>query len=360
MISAILAVALGPQVLSGSLESAKEPQAAVTQDGRFVVTFGSKDVIFEVHETKPGVWSTPKEIAQIPGLALGMRRGPRIAIGGKTWVVAASQHNPDNSGDLIAYTSSDEGKTWTGPTRINDQKGSAGEGLDGIAASPLGDFAAVWLDSRNGSGQVEGAITRNPATDWHENRLVYRAPNGPVCPCCHPSVAWSEGSFKAMWRNSVDGNRDLYAGSLAGGTATKLGQGSWKLDACPMDGGALAVDSKGQIQAIWRRENSIFLSDLDGGKEQEIGKGVQPWMSGDWVVWLERRGGKLRAVKIGSEWIIEMDAQADDPVVAVAITRPMAFWASGGKVMGAELRDPGIHRIRLIGRRLTVSSTIVP
>lgn len=354
MISAILAVALGPQVLSGSLESAKEPQAAVTQDGRFVVTFGTKDAIFEVHETKPGTWTAPKEIAQIPGLALGMRRGPRIAIGAKTWVVAASQHYPDNSGDLLAYTSNDEGKTWSGPVRINDQKGSAGEGLDGIAASPLGDFAAVWLDSRQGSGQVEGAITRNPATDWHENKLVYRAPNGPVCPCCHPSVAWSEGIFRAMWRNSVDGNRDMYACSLSIGKETvaqKLGAGSWKLNACPMDGGALTVDSKGQMKAIWRRENSIFLSDLNGGEEQELGEGVQPWIAGDWAVWLERRGGTLWAKNLRTGRRVEVVTQADDPVVAVAGNRTMAFWANGGKVMGEELRDPEIHRIRLIGRR---------
>lgn len=183
MIWAMLAVALGPQVLSGSLANAIEPQAAATQDDRFVVAFGRNDAIFEVHETRPGVWTTPREIAQISGLALCMRRGTRIAIGGKTWVVAASQHNPDNSRDLLAYTSNDEGKTWTGPTWINDQKRSAGEGVDGIAALPLGDFAAVWLDSRHGNGQVEGAITRNPATDWHENKLVYRSPNTstPVC-----------------------------------------------------------------------------------------------------------------------------------------------------------------------------------
>ncbi|KAJ3054740.1 hypothetical protein HK102_011471, partial [Quaeritorhiza haematococci] len=53
-----------------------------------------------------------------------------------------------------------------------------------------------------------------------------------------------------MWRNSLKGARDLFlADSSDGGRtfspAEKLGRGTWPLNACPMDGGAVAVGPAG-------------------------------------------------------------------------------------------------------------------
>jgi hypothetical protein len=36
--------------------------------------------------------------------------------------------------------------------------------------------------------------------------------------------------------------------------AIKLGNGSWKLNGCPMDGGGLVIDKNGNPQTVWRRE----------------------------------------------------------------------------------------------------------
>ena len=48
-----------------------------------------------------------------------------------------------------------------------------------------------------------------------------------------------------MCRNKLGGSRDLYTLRLrdgrAAGPAVKQGEGTWKLDACPMDGGGIAV-----------------------------------------------------------------------------------------------------------------------
>jgi hypothetical protein len=42
--------------------------------------------------------------------------------------------------------------------------------------------------------------------------------------------------------------------------AQKLGAGEWKLNACPMDGGGIAVSASGSWQAVWRREHTVYLS----------------------------------------------------------------------------------------------------
>ncbi len=78
-----------------------------------------------------------------------------------------------------------------------------------------------------------------------------------------PSVVVKGDNVYVMFRNWLKGNRDLYIiqsgdGGNTFGQAQKLGNGNWKLDGCPMDGGGLAVDKNGLIQTVWRREGKIF------------------------------------------------------------------------------------------------------
>jgi len=66
-----------------------------------------------------------------------------------------------------------------------------------------------------------------------------------------------------MLRNQVDGRRDMYVvdapDGAAFGTAVKQGRGTWLLDACPMDGGAIALGA-GITHAVWRREATLFAT----------------------------------------------------------------------------------------------------
>jgi hypothetical protein len=83
-----------------------------------------------------------------------------------------------------------------------------------------------------------------------------------------------------MFRNNLKGNRNLYlATSTDGGktfpSAQKLGEGDWKLNACPMDGGALVIDENGTPQTTWRRETKIYTA-TPGAPEKEISEGRTP------------------------------------------------------------------------------------
>src|SRR3954467_15560612 len=55
----------------------------------------------------------------------------------------------------------------------------------------------------------------------------------------------------------------------------KLGQGTWLLNACPMDGGGLALDSKSVVHSVWRRDASVYATS-GTGKEVEVGRGKNP------------------------------------------------------------------------------------
>jgi hypothetical protein len=195
-----------------------------------------------------------------------------------------------------------------------------------MAAGPQGRLYCVWLDLRNKRTEIMGASSTDGGKTWSENRLVYRSPDGSVCECCHPSVAFApDGTLFVMWRNSLGGYRDMYlARSKDGGrtfeSAVRLGTGTWQLDACPMDGGAIAVDEAGAVHTVWRREKTVYATNGKPKPESRLGDGEQPWLTltstGPAIVWLNRRAGDL-FVKLPKATAPEKIASAArDPVIA--------------------------------------------
>ncbi len=262
----------------------KQPQVAVTRD-LVALTFGSGNTVYFSGSSDQGKnFSRPVKVAENTKLALGMHRGPRIAIAPAAIVISAVVHNANGAdGDLVAWTSRDGGKSWSPGVIVNDVSTSAREGLHGMAAAPDGTLFAAWLDDRSIDGaprrkQLFGAASRDGGATWSKNVMIYHSPEEKICECCHPSVAFdSKGRLEVMWRNNLKGMRDMYlVQSTDGGRtfsqAEKLGEGSWLLNACPMDGGGVAVDGKGSVATVWRRQDTVYL-DSPGKPESVLGKG---------------------------------------------------------------------------------------
>lgn len=329
----------------------KDPQAAIDDDGRIYVVYGDGNVIRCAVSTDAtgSKFQKPATIHDRGVLSIGMRRGPRIAISGGSIVVTAvvGEHGSGRDGDLLAWRSTDRGATWSTPTRLNSPAGSAREGLHATASGPKGLVYASWLDDRNDRKEVFGAGSRDGGLTWEPDKLVYRSPEKSVCECCHPSVAFGpEGSVYVMWRNNIKGARDLYVsrstdlGSRFSG-ARKLGDRSWILNGCPMDGGAIAVDRAGNVATVWLRAGTV-VSASPGRDELTIGDGVQPWLAFDRtepvIVWLDKRPGRLmirRGPTASAETIV--DSGAIDPVVAMnlAQSRGVVVWEEAGAIRAA-------------------------
>jgi hypothetical protein len=216
------------------------------------------------------------KVATIPGLTFGMRRGPRVAARGDTLTVTVAAK------ELLAFSSSDAGRTWTGPVTVNDAVGSAEEGLHDLAVAPDGQLFVTWLDNRNGSMELWAAESSDGGKTWTKNDRVYRSPEKSICECCHPSALFdADGNLAVMWRNSIDGSRDLWMTTRARGAkefspAKKLGEGTWKLNACPMDGGKIVAFGDGRFGAVWQRAGEVFFTPYVGGAEVSLGNGKQP------------------------------------------------------------------------------------
>jgi hypothetical protein len=126
--------------------------------------------------------------------------------------------------------------------------------------------------------------------------------------------------------------------------AVKLGQGTWKLDACPMDGGALAVGADGHRATIWRRDKQVFLTASDGRAERELGSGQQPWVAlnhrGAFAIWLAQRPGDLYLAMPDKRPQV-LARQARDPVISAAQS------GKGTVVVAWETEENGTPVIRV-------------
>jgi hypothetical protein len=326
-----------------------QPQLASTGD-RVGVAFGSGNTIFYSWSDNHGErFSRPARIDTGGRLALGRHRGPRIAYQSGNVVISAivGQKGGGADGDLLAWRSADNGTTWEGPARVNDVSGSAREGLHAMT-SGNGWVVAVWLDLRQKGTRLFGSMSSNGGGTWSENFLIYESPDGSISECCHPSVSVGPGgAIHVLWRNKLEGSRDLYVSTSTSqgktwSQARKLGQGTWKLDACPMDGGGLAVASDNRLYGVWRREKTIFAGRPDG-EEVELGTGKDPALASGlneslYAVWADTGGIMTRSRK--NDRIDTLSPTGAFPQVIFTGRRVLAVWEQDRGIATAVVDEP--------------------
>jgi hypothetical protein len=243
-----------------------QPHLAAVGDRVFLV-FGQGESIGVARSADAGkTFGTTVTVPVSGRMSVGMHRGPKIAGTRRALLVSAvvGAKGGGADGDVVLYRSTDEGATWSPAIAINDVPGSAREGLHAMAALPSGLVVIAWLDLRQAGTRIYAAVSRDHGVTWAPDALVYASPGGAVCECCHPSIAINnDNDIAIMFRNNLDGNRDMYVARSSDRVtfrpAVKLGTGSWALNACPMDGGAVTFEAANLV-AVWRRENQVYLT----------------------------------------------------------------------------------------------------
>lgn len=365
----LLVLCAGDPTLVDTDPAARQPQVCVRQDGAILAVYATSTEIRFVRSLNGGQdYSQPVGVAKVSQLALGMRRGPRIAATPDALIITAiarlnrdsprppgddpARHQQQSAaGDVFAWRSTDLGATWSDPVRINSTPDSAREGLHALAAGPGGVVACAWLDLREERGMsLYGARSADGGATWQTDALVHRSPEKQVCTCCHPSLAFGAGGAEyLMWRDDIAGARDMYLSSRAAETEThtrprKLGVRTWQIARCPMDGGAIAIDAKNRVATAWMRADQVYLTD-PLGDEHRLGPGVQPWAaggaSGAHVVWLSRRPGRLLYQPPTAQSPQTLAESANDPVIASALGGAgpiVAAWEAAAPLRGIAIQ----------------------
>jgi hypothetical protein len=249
------------------------PAIAKDQQKRIHVVYGSGDsIMYSYMSANDTSFNTPALIAVLPDLAASHTRGPQIACSDNGLTVTAC----NAAGDIFSYNKTGEA-SWINTARVNDADTVAKENLMSLSGDGPYNYS-VWLDLRgNRQNKIYGARTDDGGKTWSENKLIYASPDTTVCQCCKPSVLVKGNKVYVMFRNWLNGNRNMYLiqsndGGNTFGNAEKLGTGNWKLNGCPMDGGGIAIDDKGAIETVWRRDGKVY-SALLGLPEKQVGEG---------------------------------------------------------------------------------------
>jgi len=290
-----------PDILIGK---GQLPNIAADKNGSLHVVYGTGDsILYSVSANGGESFSAPVLIAALPQLAAFAMRGPQIAITKEGPLVTACT----KQGNIFSYKKNANGK-WQQTARVNDVDTVAKEMFMALGADGNQVFAA-WLDLRNNKrNKIVGALSKDGGKTWLKNSILYASPDSSVCECCKPSVAVKGNHVYVMFRNWLQGNRDLYLLHSADAgksfaAVQKLGVNSWKLNGCPMDGGGLAINDKDAAETVWRRNNTIY-SCRPGEAETAIGEGrgctietvnghnVYAWSENGQVVVLTAQGNK--------------------------------------------------------------------
>ena len=279
---------------SDIIGSGEQPQVSVDKQGVIRVVFGQKDEIFCVTSLDNGnTFSDPVLVAKVPQMHLGMGRGPQIASSDNFSIITAM----DQEGNIRWFRLENSSKDWKKMSTVNDVNRSAPEGLMSIAADQNDHFYAVWLDTRTGKkNQIYFSSLSKNENHWSPNILTYQSPDGHVCECCKPSIAVQRSQVAIMFRNWLNGSRDLYLlRSTNNGKSfmpvQKLGMDTWKLNGCPMDVGSVAFNASNFVQTVWQRQGSIFYCE-PGKREVKVGEGRIPGVaeiSGNTLITMQSR-----------------------------------------------------------------------
>ncbi|MVM30174.1 exo-alpha-sialidase [Spirosoma sp. HMF4905] len=251
-----------PSIVNRQVGKGRHPSVATDPAGQVHVVYGQGEVIFYTSTRDGDQFDEPLRIDSLPGLHLGASRGPQIAATDRSVVITAI----DKTGNIWAYTLVRATGKWQKRIRVNDVPDIAKEGFVALAAGPDNSYTAAWLDLRGDKrNKIVGARSIDGGLTWLPNQVLYQSPDGTVCECCQLSVAIQHQHVAVMFRNFLNGARDMYLlqsndGGLTFGKAEKVGEGTWMLKACPMDGGGLFMSADGKLSTVWRRNDKLFLA----------------------------------------------------------------------------------------------------
>jgi hypothetical protein len=283
-----------PIRLTGAGENLKPFVVARAQGGAYMTWAQRTDrgtSVYFARSTDGLAFGAPVRLsAEGMELDLGAESGPRLAADGKggIYVVWASglvanssagaasehaRHTGTGKGgghfmratNLAIYlaTSIDDGRTFSAPRQVSDGPQGPERRFPTVAVDRNGMLAVVWLDKRLETAErpgyshlfvarsTDGGKTFAPSVD------ITSGQDNSICHCCKPGLAMHPtAGMMVVYRNERNDIRDIYAVRSQDRGATwsrpaPIESFQWNLPACPMNGPSLAMDTSGNVHAVW-------------------------------------------------------------------------------------------------------------
>ena len=341
---------------------AAEPAIGVAPDGSFYVAWinhepnNRADVMITRYEPSKSAAAAVRVNPQA-GTATAWRGDPpSVAVGknGSVYVVWTMRVETDGKKgtDLYLSVSSDLGRTFAAPVKINDDKIPAAHGMHSLHVADDGRIYVSWLDERNvvapqPSTKAEGhhmesnrELFIDDSTDGGRTFSRNRKIAGDACPCCKTALAVAkDGTVYVGWRHVLPGDYRhiaVAASSDAGATFSKpviVSDDKWVLHGCPVSGPSLSVADNGTLKVLWYAAGEANAPGLYVTESKDKGQSFSPRqlvaeegirgtpvLTADVAVW-EKPGNqgsetKFRSVEQGAQ-AISIGTNVELPAAAV-------------------------------------------
>jgi hypothetical protein len=254
-----------------------QPNLSVMGDGRLILSWLERTANghrfrFSIRRSPPEdpraspLWTPPVTIAEGNRFFVNWADVPSVvglAFGGMAAHWLQTSGPGKYSYDVMLSHSTDEGRTWSAPTRPHDDDTETEHGFASVVPRE-GGFDVVWLDGRDfakhGGGHGEAGMKAEMAlratTVPTATRL--KAPetivDSRVCECCPTAaVRTSRGVIAAYRDRSPKEVRDIAVVRLENGKWTEskiVHADNWQIPGCPVNGPALAA-SESRVALAW-------------------------------------------------------------------------------------------------------------
>ncbi len=193
-------------------------------------------------------------------LLLGMRSEPRISAHGDHGTVTAI------AADLVAFHSTEGGHSGSEPVKVNDVPTSECEGLHDLASGPDGRTFLTWLDLPTGRRKCSGRNRPMPAAVGEKASQSISHPTNPTASAAirlrssmRRAILRSRGVIPSqvrcdMWMRTRASSAKVFT------PAVKLGEGIWRLNACPRTADGLWRSATENWQCLATRRRIVFRS----------------------------------------------------------------------------------------------------
>jgi hypothetical protein len=254
-----------------SVEGRSNAHVTLAAEGRRVAAAwiassdAGADVFAAVSDDGGRRFGAPVRVNEMAGDASGNgEQPPRVVLGDGAMTVVWVSKRSGVSG-IRAARSTDGGRTFSAARTISPDGVTGARGWESAAIDDAGVVHAAWLDGRHaaphtpGAKHVHGAMRQDIVhAMWRDGEPVVETPVADnVCFCCKTGVAARDRDVFVVWRHLFPGGvRDIAIARSADGGRTfaapvRVSADEWKIDACPDDGPALAIDGGGAIHVAW-------------------------------------------------------------------------------------------------------------
>jgi hypothetical protein len=206
---------------------------------------------------REGAWSVPSQIATGADWFANWADFPTIAESSNGVLYAhwlRQSADAEYAYEVVLTRSTDQGQTWSTPIVAHTDRSPVEHGFVSLVPHNNGDCSVFWLDGRHlqsKEGDAAGATSLFHVRWKQDGTLSEESIVDPrVCDCCQTSAAWIEGpGAVVVYRNrsKEEEIRDIaYASQSEKGewVARLLHRDGWRIDGCPVNGPAIAVDDR--------------------------------------------------------------------------------------------------------------------